>query len=224
VNGATLDRLRGRLIVSVQAPAGSALDDAHAIAAIAAAACEAGAAAVRIQSVAHAKAVMARVRVPVIGLIKRAYPGFEPYITPTNVEVREMLATGVQIVAFDATRRARPDGSTVREIVRTIQSGRALAMADCATADDGRDAASAGAEILATTLCGYTDETRGTPLPALDLVRDFATFGGFVVCEGGIAEPASGRAALDVGADAIVVGTAISGIARRTQAFADALR
>lgn len=219
-----LDELRGRLIVSVQAPVGSALDDPRAVAAMAAAACEAGAAGVRIQSVAHLEAVRERLSVPVIGLIKCSYPGFAPYITPTLAELRAVVATGAQIVAFDATPRARPDASTVEQIVREIQHGGALAMADCATAEDGRNAVAAGAEILATTLCGYTDETRGTQLPALDLVRELATFDAFVICEGGIAEPQSGRSALGAGADAIVVGTAITGIARRTQAFVQALR
>ncbi len=219
-----LDGLRGRLIVSVQAPPSSALDDPGAIARIAAAACEAGAAGVRIQSVAHIEAVRDRVSRPIIGLIKREYPGFEPYITPTIEHARAILRTGVPIVAFDATQRPRPDASTPEAIVDEIHRGCAVAMADCATAADGRRAYEAGAEILATTLCGYTAETRDTVLPALELVRALATFGAFVICEGGISEPESGRAALDAGADAIVVGTAITGIARRTQAFAEALR
>lgn len=219
-----LRQLHRGLIVSVQAPQGSALDDPAAIAAIAAAACEAGAAGVRIQSVAHLEAVRSRLTLPIVGLVKREYAGFEPYITPTLGEVRAILATGVQVVAFDATDRVRPDGSTPRRIVEAIRRGGALAMADCATESDGRRACEAGADIIATTLCGYTNETRGAALPALELVRALATFGTFVVCEGGIAQPESGRAALDAGANAIVVGTAITGVARRTQAFADALR
>ncbi|HEY9084979.1 MAG TPA: putative N-acetylmannosamine-6-phosphate 2-epimerase [Candidatus Tyrphobacter sp.] len=219
-----LDALRGQLIVSVQAPHGSALDDPQAIAAIAAAACEAGAAAVRIESVAHLKAARARLGVPIIGLIKREYAGFAPYITPTLAEVRAVLACGTEIVAFDATSRPRPDGSTVEAIVAAVGHGGALAMADCSDASDARRARDAGAEILATTLCGYTDETRGAPAPALALVRELATIGGFVVCEGGITTPASGRAALDAGAQAIVVGTAITGVAKLTRAFAAGLR
>ncbi len=219
-----VDSLRGKLIVSVQAPRGSALDDPQAIAAMAAAACEAGAAGVRIESVLHLQAVRARLRAPIVGLIKREYAGFAPYITPTLAQVREVLATGAEIVAFDATSRSRPDGSTLEQIVAEIRRGGALAMADCADAGDARRAREAGAEILATTLCGYTDETRGAPLPALALVREIATIGGFIICEGGISTPASGRAALAAGANAIVVGTAITGVAQRTRAFAAELQ
>lgn len=219
-----LDSLRGKLIVSVQAPRGSALDDPVAIAAIAAAACEANAQGVRIESVAHLNAVRARLGVPIVGLIKREYAGFGPYITPTLREVREVLSTGAEIVAFDASGRPRPDGSTDEEMVAEIRRGGALAMADCALPRDGPRARDAGSDILATTLCGYTDETRGAALPALGLVRDLATFGAFVICEGGITKPENGRAALDAGADAIVVGTAITAVARLTRSFADALK
>jgi N-acylglucosamine-6-phosphate 2-epimerase len=220
----TLDSLRGGLIVSVQAPRGSALDDPRAIAAMAEAVCEAGAVGLRIQSVAHLRAVRKRVRVPIIGLIKREYPGFEPYITPTLQEVRDILNIGIEIVAFDATGRVRPDGTAIDAFAEAIHASGAIAMGDCATEEDGRRARAAGVEALATTLCGYTEPTRGIALPALDLVRSLATIGGFVICEGGIANPQSGLAALDAGADAIVVGTAITGVARLTRAFADVLR
>lgn len=219
-----LDRLRGGLIVSVQAPRGSALDDSAAIAAIAAAACESGAIGVRIASVSHLRAVRERLDVPIVGLLKREYPGFQPYITPTIADVRAVLAEGADVVAFDATARARPDGSDIGAIVGEIHRGGSIAMADCATEADGWRACAAGCDIVATTLCGYTEETRAAKLPALDLVRALATFAAFVVCEGGVAEPASGRAALEAGARAIVVGTAITGVAHRTQAFARALR
>ncbi len=226
-----LARLRGNLIVSVQVPRGSQLARPENIAAMAAAAVEAGAAGVRIESVAHLEAVRARIGVPVIGIIKREYDGFLPYITPTLADVREVLATGAEIVAFDATRRPRPDGSTTDAIVAEIHRAGALAMADCARGGDGRDARAAGADILATTLCGYTEGTRGAELPALQLAGELATFGAFAVCEGGIADPERARAGLEAGADAVVVGTAITGAAhdaetvfRRTRSFVAALR
>lgn len=219
-----LDRLRGGLIVSVQAPRDSALYDAGAISTIAAAACEAGAVAVRVESEAHVRAVRALIEAPVIGIVKRRHEGFEPYITPTLEDVKRIAEAGAHVVAFDATDRRRPDDSTVAQLVAAICENGAAAMADCAVAQDGLSAVAAGAAIVATTLFGYTEQTRGARLPALDLVRELATIGAFVVCEGGIETPESGRAAIDAGADAIVVGTAITGIARRTQAFAEALR
>lgn len=204
------DRIRGGLIVSVQARAGSALDDPHVLAAMARAAQDNGAVGVRIQGVANLQAVRRRVDVPIVGIIKREYEGYEPYITPTLREVREILECGAEIVAFDATERPRPEGVSVAQIVAAIQGGGALAMADCATEADAVCAQAAGADILATTLCGYTKETRGAQLPALDLVRSLSNLERFVICEGGIHAPEQGAAAIAAGAGAIVVGTAIT--------------
>ena len=219
-----LDTLRGGLIVSVQAWEGSALDDPYVIAAMARAAQEGGAVAVRVEGVERIAAVRSRVELPIVGLIKRAHPGFEPYITPTLHEVTAIAAAGAEIVAFDATSRARPDGLDVARIVAAIRGSGRLAMADCASAADARGARAAGCEIVATTLCGYTPQTRGRTLPALDLVAELAAMrddaGPFVVCEGGVHRPDEVRMALDAGADAVVVGTAITNVDWLVREFA----
>jgi N-acylglucosamine-6-phosphate 2-epimerase len=228
-----LERIRGGLVASIQLPKNVQLGEPDTIAALARAAAENGAAGLRIESAANVRAVRLRVAVPVIGIVKREYVGFEPYITPALREVEELLAAGAQIVAFDATRRPRPDGAATGRVVAAIHDGGALAMADCAVADDGERAIEAGADAVATTLCGYTAQTRGAALPALQLVQALATFGGFTICEGGISSPRQGAAAITAGADAIVVGNAITAgldvataeltVARRTRAFAAAL-
>lgn len=214
------ERLRGGLIVSVQAGEGSPLDDPTIIAALAAAAQANGAVAVRVEGVADLRAVRARVSLPTIGLIKRRYPGFDPYITATIADVRAVSETGVEIVAFDATGRPRPDGATDADIVAAIAAAGCIAMADCATAADARRASAAGAAILATTLCGYTEQTHGRALPALDMLPELAACGAFTICEGGVARPEQLRAALDAGADAVVVGTAITNVDWLVRSFA----
>ena len=218
-----LDELRGGLIVSVQAWPGSAMDDPHVIAAMARAAQEGGAVAVRVQGVANLAAVRERVQVPVIGLIKREYAGYEPYITPTLREVTEVLETGAEIVALDATARSHPGGAAFEALIGAVHARGRLAMADCATLEEGRAAALLGCDVIATTLCGYTAETRGRKLPALDVVaalRQSVGDGGFVVCEGGVHRPEELRAALEAGADAVVVGTAITNVDWLVREFA----
>jgi N-acylglucosamine-6-phosphate 2-epimerase len=215
-----LESLRGGLIVSVQAWPGSALDDPHVIAAMAQAAQEGGAVAVRVAGLEDLQAVRARVALPMIGLIKRRYPGFEPYITPTLHEVEEVIGTGAEIVAFDATLRRRPDGAEPVRVIEAIHAAGRFAMADCASLADAHAAQRAGADAVATTLCGYTAETKGVPLPALDLVRELAARPGFTICEGGIRAPRDVRAALDAGADAVVVGTAITNVDWLVREFA----
>lgn len=215
-----LARLRGGLIVSVQAAVGSPLDDPSVIAAMAAAAQLGGAVGVRIEGVADLLAVRARVALPAIGLIKRQYPGFQPYITPTLDEVRAIAQTGAEIVAFDATGRPRPDGASDADVVAAIARAGCVAMADCATLADARRAVAAGVQIVATTLCGYTAETAGRPLPALDLLPELSACGAFAICEGGVTRPEQLRAALDAGADAVVVGTAITNVDWLVRSFA----
>lgn len=215
-----LDRIRGGLIVSVQAWPGSAIDDPYVLAAIAAAAEANGAVAVRMQGVENLRAARARVTVPVIGIIKRVYEGFEPYITPTLDEVHAIAQTGAEIVAFDATARPRPGGVIVDDVVEAIHRHGLLAMADCAEPGDAVAAAAADADIVATTLCGYTERTKGTPLPALSLVRELAELGRFVIAEGGVTTPQALSDAFSSGAHAVVVGTAITNIDWLVREFA----
>ena len=221
-SAAVLARLRGGLIVSVQANADSVLNTPEAIALLSRCAAAAGAVAIRAEGEARLKAVRAAVNVPLIGLIKRRYPGFEPYITATLEDVRVVLAAGCEIVAFDATRRPRPDGAELAAAVREIHTHGALAMADCAELDDARAAHAAGVDIVASTLAGYTGATQGRSLPALDLVREMASLAPFVICEGGVGTPAQVAQALAAGAAAVVVGTAITNIDERVKLFAAA--
>ncbi|MBV8073809.1 MAG: putative N-acetylmannosamine-6-phosphate 2-epimerase [Candidatus Eremiobacteraeota bacterium] len=216
------DALRGGLIVSIQPAAGSALESPEIVAALARCAVANGAAGVRIEGTARIAAVRAAIDAPLVGILKRAVAGFEPYITATLADVEAALAAGASIVATDATGRSRSDGSTFEEAVRAIRRGGALAMADCATFEDARRAAAAGAEIVATTLCGYTAATKGTALPALDLLRAMKPLGAFTICEGGIGSPAGVAEAFEAGADAVVVGTALTDLDGRIRRFAAA--
>lgn len=207
-----LEDLRGGLIVSVQAWPGSAIDDPYVLAAIAAAAEANGAVGVRVAGVANLLAVRARVGIPIIGIIKRTYTGFEPYITPTLLEVSEAIASGADVVAFDATPRPRPGGATVAKLTQVIRAAGRLAMADCATEEDAVHATQAGVDIVATTLCGYTEATKGQSLPALGLLAELVRLHPFAICEGGVASPAQVAQALSTGAGAVVVGTAITNV------------
>jgi N-acylglucosamine-6-phosphate 2-epimerase len=125
-------------------------------------------------------------------------------------------------VAFDATARERSDGSTVAGLVAYARAQGLVAMADCSDPSDAAAAAAAGADMVGTTLAGYTAPTRGRPLPALDLLGSIARSGAFTVCEGGVATPDDLRAAFAVGAGAVVVGTAITNLDVLVRRFAEA--
>jgi N-acylglucosamine-6-phosphate 2-epimerase len=219
---AILDALRGGLIVSVQADPQSPLNEPAIIAVLARVAQANGAVGVRVEGVERIRAVRAAVQIPIIGIIKRKYEGFEPYITTTTREVEQIVEAGADIAAFDATHRERIGGDSVATLVGAIHARGRVAMADCATAEDGRRACVAGANMLATTLAGYTSETLGRRLPAIDLVAELATMHPFAICEGGISDPGELRAALDAGARAVVVGTAVTNVDALVRRFAAA--
>ncbi len=162
---------------------------------------------------------------PAIGLIKRKYEGFEPYITPTRREVDELLATGCEIIALDASERPRPDGSVIAEHVQRIHSAGRWVMADCDTVDAAVAAFQAGADIVGTTLSGFTAARPSESGPDLDLVREIrramnALPSGrrrYLFAEGRYEEPWQVEAALRAGADAVVVGGALNDPVKNTK-------
>ncbi|TAM73536.1 N-acetylmannosamine-6-phosphate 2-epimerase [bacterium] len=214
------------LVVSVQAEEGSPLDDPAVLAAMARSAERGGAVAVRAQGVANIRAIRACCALPIIGLIKRHVPGSDVYITPAYEDARAIARAGADVVALDATPRSRPGGAVLAEIIAAIHRELGCpVMADCATFEDALAAQTLGADILATTLCGYTSETRAVPLPALDLVARIAAAARRpTLCEGGVGHPSEAAAALARGAYACVVGTAITNVDALTRAFAAAAR
>lgn len=207
--------------MSCQAPAASPLHEPSVIAAIAHASVLQGAVGVRIDTPAHVEAVRQRVDVPIIGLWKRQLPGSDVYITPQFMHAKAIAQSGADIIAIDATRRPRPQGETVETLIQQIheQLG-TLVMADVDTVEGAIAAVAAGADLVGTTLYGYTDETRHLKPPGFDLLsRLVSTVAVPVICEGGIATPQMVRQAFDLGAYTVVVGTAITGIDLLVQAY-----
>ncbi|WP_285247788.1 N-acetylmannosamine-6-phosphate 2-epimerase [Pseudarthrobacter sp. efr-133-R2A-89] len=219
-----LQSLRGRLIVSCQAYPGEPMRDPRTTAQVAASAVIGGAAAVRVQGLADIQHTRAAVEVPVIGLWKDGHDGV--FITPTLRHALAVANAGAHVVAVDGTRRNRPDGLTLAQTVAGIhQESHALVMADCGSLPDAAAAVEAGADLIGTTLAGYTGERPKTDGPDLELLADIAAagFGVPLIAEGRVHSPAQARQALDAGAFAVVVGTAITHPATLTGWFADAL-
>lgn len=220
-----IESLRGGLIVSCQAPADSPLNDPRVISAMALAAERNGAVGVRINGPANIRATRELVSIPIIGIEKVVSPGSNVYITPTFEVAERLRDSGADIIALDGTGRPRPNGERIEDLISRIQSRLELpVMADIATLDEGLFVADWGADIVATTLCGYTEETSGEALPALDLVEALARrLDQPVICEGGVASPHDLQRAFNSGAFAVVVGTAITGIDQLIRNFIEAI-
>ena len=215
------EQLRGKLIVSCQAPLGSPLNEPEIISAMALTAEQQGAAGVRLNYAANIQAARQRISIPIIGIEKVVTNGFDVYITPTFAIAEQLARSGSDIIALDATRRPRTQGEKIEALIPQIRKQlQRPVMADISTFEEGLFAADCGADIVATTLCGYTAESKDTSLPALNLLESLASkLSVPVICEGGVASPDDLRRAFDAGAYSVVVGTAITGITQLVQQF-----
>ena len=216
-----LEKIKSKLIVSCQAPADSPIHQETIIAPIAHACVLGGAGGLRIDSPQHIKAVRKILpEIPLIGLWKRQYPGYEVYITPLIEDALAVAYSGADLIAVDATTRERPRQQKLEEIIKEIHRLGKMIMADEDSRSSAIAAVEAGADVVGTTLYGYTKATKGESLPGFSLLKELVEILEVpVICEGGVASPEQGAKALELGAYAVVVGTAITGIDQKVRDF-----
>lgn len=200
----TLDK---GLIVSCQPVKGGAMDRAEMVVGFALAALDGGATALRIESAPYVAAVRAATDRPIIGLVKRDLDDSPVRITPLLSDVEALADAGADLIAYDATQRLRPVETAA--LVAAIHARGRLAMADCAVLADAEQALAEGADVVGSTLAGYTGPTEPTE-PDLALVAAMRRLTPHVVAEGNIRTPALAALARQAGASMVVVGSAIT--------------
>ncbi|MBL8518632.1 MAG: putative N-acetylmannosamine-6-phosphate 2-epimerase [Betaproteobacteria bacterium] len=217
---AVLAALAGRLVVSCQPVTDGPMDDDAIVVALARAAVAGGAAALRIEGAARVAKVKAAVRVPVIGIVKRDLADSPVRITPWLADVDALARAGADVIAVDATARARP--VPVESLLAAIRSQGRLAMADASGEADALAAHALGFDIIGTTLSGYV----GGAVPSAPDVELIAALAGRVpriMAEGRFHHPDDVRKARAAGAWAVTVGTAITRVELVTKRFAEAM-
>lgn len=220
-----LDGVKGNLIVSCQALADEPLHSSFIMGRMAIAAKEGGAVAIRSQGVSDINEIKEVAKLPIIGIIKRNYDDSEIYITPTIKEVDELLETGCEMIALDATKRRRPNNENVKDLVDAIHGKGKLAMADVSTLEEGIEAEKIGFDCISTTLSGYTPYSKQSNSVDFELLEELVkTVKIPVICEGRINTPEELKKAFDLGAYSAVVGGAITRPQQITKRFTDILK
>lgn len=202
--------LSGSLIVSCQAAPGDPLDAVDTLRRIAISVVRGGAAGLRANGVACTSAFR-EAGVPIVGIEKRRMDG-EVVITPDFDSARSIADAGAHVIALDCTSNRAASAEPWRELIHRIHIEiEKPVLADIASFEDAMAAQEASADAVATTLYGFTPETAQFRAVNWEfvgrLVRELHVP---LIVEGHISQPEEVRRALDLGAFAVVVGSAIT--------------
>lgn len=221
-----LNELKNQLIVSCQALPNEPLHGPEIMQRVAIAAMQGGAGGIRANTVADINAIKAAVDLPVIGIIKQDYPDSPVYITPTMTEVQALVTqTTAEIIAIDATQRAKPQQTETQKMATYVHEHGRLAMADISTIEEGLMAAQLGFDLVSTTMSGYTDYTESIDHPDFELVRALTEGLSIpVIMEGHTTNPQQVKRAFRDGAFAVVVGGAITRPQQITRFYVDNMK
>ncbi len=199
------------LIVSCQALENEPLHSSFIMSKMALGAVEGGACGIRANTVEDIEEIKKNVDVPIIGIIKKVYGECSVFITPTFNEVKELAEAGVDIIAIDGTKRDRPDGKTLEELIVEVkkQYPNQKLMADISTVEEALVCEQLGFDYIGTTLVGYTEYSRNNK--PLDVLKEvISKVKAKVIAEGNINTPDLVVEAYKLGAYSVVVGSMIT--------------
>jgi len=212
------------IIASVQSAEGSPLQDTDTLVRLARLSVLEGVKVVRAEGKETIKAIREQVGVPVIGRIRREYPDSEVRSTATLQEVEELIDTGCEVIALDATSRPRPNGVKLFDLVARIRQAGRLVLADCDVIESVEYAIHEGADFVSTALSGYTSRAVDRNGPDMSLLKSMCSrFDATVMAEGRYSQPWQVETALRAGASGVVIGGAINDPTKQTRSFVSSL-
>lgn len=223
-----LKNVKDGLIVSCQALSDEPLHSSFIMGRMAKAATEGGAVGIRANSKEDIAEIKKQTTLPIIGLVKRHYPDVSIYITATMKEVDELMDTGCDMIAVDATKQERPEGETLEEFITAIREkyDDVLLMADTSTVEEGVEAERLGFDVVSTTLVGYTSYTKDQSI----FENDYAMLKEYlekvsipVIAEGHVDTPEKAKDCFEHGVHSVVVGSAITRPQVITKRFVDTI-
>ena len=223
-----LESMKGGLIVSCQTQPDDPIYTPDMHVKMAQAAQWAGAVGIRANSPRQIKEIKEAVDLPVIGLYKVWHEDTDVFITPTMKEVDEIVEAGADIIALDCTAQQTHEKTIAWDLLAQAKKKYpdALFFADVSNYDEARHAIDQGADIVAPTLYGYTQETKEIQEPDMRefarMCRDFKEEA-YVMMEGHLYTPEDAMKCIFLGAHSVVVGSAITRPHLTAKRFVDLL-
>lgn len=210
-----LKRFKGGLIVSCQVQHDDPVYSEDFVLKMAKAAEWAGAVGIRANSPEQIRLIKDNVDLPMIGLYKIWHDDTDVFITPTIEAAKQVWESGAEIIALDCTNQITHEGRPAFELLPIVKREipEALIFADVSNYEEAKRAVEMGADIVGPTLYGYTKETKNITAPDLrEFARMCRDFRGkaFMIMEGHIYTLEDAVKCLYLGADAVVVGSAIT--------------
>lgn len=223
MNKAVLEKIKNNVIVSCQGYDERTFHTPNDMLAMANAAYWGGCSGFRLNSPEHIKLIKSKFpTIPVIGISKKIINDSEVYITPDVESVLELKQAGADIIALDGTLRKNYLGDYGWETIKKVKGidPGIVIMADCSTYEEAKACAEAGADVVSTTLSGYTPYSRNLEGPDFEMIKKcHENLNAFVICEGKIWTRDDAKKCFECGADAIVIGTAITNPKAITERF-----
>lgn len=205
------DVFKNGLVVSCQAQFDHPLNDPNVMALLAECAKRGGAVGVRAEGFHNIREIKKRVGIPIIGIRKKHLYRDRFFITPTFQDAELIAQAGADMIALEATLENQPDTDKLGELIKRIQCELNLpVMADVSTYEEGMRAWALNADVVSTTLSGYTKSSQYDEKPNLTLVERLAQKGVKTVCEGNIRTQEHVKQAFQKGAHFCIVGKAIT--------------
>jgi N-acylglucosamine-6-phosphate 2-epimerase len=216
--------LKNKLIVSCQAASGDPLDHVETLTRIAISSLRGGAAGLRANGAKCIAAFRRETDVPILGIQKKRVAG-EISITPDFESAKAVAQAGADVIALDCSAFRQAGADSWQDLILRIHAELDRpALADIATYAEAHTAEANGADAVATTLYGFTPETEGACTVNWVMVEQLAkTLSVPLIVEGHISHPDEVRRAFDLGAFAVVVGSAITRPQSITARFAGAI-
>lgn len=223
-----IESLKNGLIVSCQVQKDDPIYTDDIVVKMAEAAKWAGAVGIRANSPEQIKAIKEKVDLPIIGLYKIWNDDTDVFITPTLESAKQVWEAGADIIALDCTCQITHEKTKAFELLQIVKKEipEAIIFADVSNYDEAKRALELGADIVAPTLYGYTEETKNIEEPNLRefarMCRDFKD-DAYVMMEGHLYTPEDAMKCIYLGAHSVVVGSAITRPHLTAKRFVDLL-